>query len=392
MTEMETASIKSKLLKVIPVLILAALTFHIVYLQAGLPESDYEIHMNYAPVLDLGEGTNVLWHVLVLGVYKLLLLFPGSGNEKLRIACAGVTALVNLSIYWVMLRQLKSKKAGYAHLIAFVLCICSAVYLPWYNDRIYVGQGSPVTWHNPTNMMVKPFAILAFMQIVWILERMKENEKVPRKAYFCLAGMLLAGMFAKPSFIQGIIPGLGLYLLYCLFKSRGKQFVPAFVLCCCFIPAVLLMLVQYVVAFHVDEAGEGLAFGWMYVSSAPNDYISLLLTICFPLTYLVLFLDRARKSTALQLAWVYWGASWLESAVLYERGERMFDGNFDWAALVAETILFLVTAMELFSDTAGRKKKLQPREIAALTAFGLHFISGCIYAAQLAVLYNGWWY
>lgn len=47
--------------------------------------------------------------------------------------------------------------------ITVMLTFVSATYVPWYNTKIYLGQGTINIWHNATYITVKPFVIVCFL-------------------------------------------------------------------------------------------------------------------------------------------------------------------------------------------------------------------------------------
>lgn len=370
------------------------LTYVITYRQMPYPDiSDFALHTAWSMDLPVNlpfKLTYPLWHILVFLVYQISALITPE------IACATVTAAVNLVVYLIFLRQLRKENILFSSAIALTLCINTAIYCPWYDERIYLGQGSPVTWHNPTNLVVKPFAIIAFFMIADMLTDILADRKVEGKRMVVLSLLLVCSVLAKPSFFQGIVPGLGLYILVLLIKNKGKHFLAFFFLCMTFVPAFIIVVAQFVLSFYSNSGsgGEGIGIGWLVVNYSPNVLFSLFLLLCFPLLYTVLNWSAARKDTALVLSWLYWVMAWLEKAVLYEKGERMYHGNFGWAVLVADTILFLVTALHYFRDVHSDitdHQMLSKKNAMIGMVYLLHFFSGCIYAYQMLVNYNGWW-
>lgn len=76
-----------------------------------------------------------------------------------------------------------------------------------------MGQGSPNTWHNPNNFMVKPFAIVIFLAVFRILEDIIERRTIEKKRFIKIAIFAELSVFEKPSFLQGFLPALVIYLL-----------------------------------------------------------------------------------------------------------------------------------------------------------------------------------
>ena len=77
-----------------------------------------------------------------------------------------------------------------------------------------------------------------------------------------LAVLLVLSALAKPSFLQGIIPGVGLYMLIkCIYELYQEKRKNHFVLECknclkiilAFVPAVCVVAFQFYVSFLVEK-------------------------------------------------------------------------------------------------------------------------------------------
>ena len=376
--------------KVISCVFLFTLTSAIVWRLTHLQITDYSVHLSSAVNL-FSPGTTVeidrLWHFCVWCVYKLL----GSGDLDIHIACCFVSAAVTVIVYLITDGVLKSKVKNSAA-VSLALGITSAIFLPGYNPRIYYGQGSPVTWHNPTNLMVKPFAIGVFFLVVRMIEHILRGEEPDRKEYAALCCFAAVSVLAKPSFFQGFVPALGIFILLRLIRDRFRTFKSYFRICAMFIPAAAAVALQFVLSFYVGE-GEGIGFGWLTVNASPNTVISLLLVLAFPLSYLLIYGKSAMKNVEIQLAWLFWLVSWLEKAILYEKGAHMYDSNFGWASLLAYSLLYIVTAGEYFAEMqSGKNQRNRIIRNIPGAVFALHLISGWIYAFEMLVGYNGYVY
>ena len=86
--------------------------------------------------------------------------------------CLGLTAAV---LYRYLSAQLE-QKLSYGRIcgLGCGLMVLTAVYVPWLNPQVYLGQSSPTIWHNPTNMAVKPLALLGFLLF---LDLYRKREK-----------------------------------------------------------------------------------------------------------------------------------------------------------------------------------------------------------------------
>ena len=375
--------------------LLFALTFTIVLKQSYLPDSDYYSHMaqaagfrNIFPY----HITYPLWHFLVYAVYKVgwYLL----GGMPLEYACALVTSVVSVAILLVIWRILRRYQCPKSPFVAFALCLVMPLYIPWYSERLYAGQISPVAWHNPTNLMVKPFALAAFFVVIALIQKIRDNEKVTWKDYGILALLMFISMLAKPAFFQGFVPALGIYIIILLICTRFRRWKQYLLLCLSFVPAFCVMLVQFYFAFHTG-AGEGVGIGWMAVFAATSrsPVISTLLGIIFPLCYILLNLRKSLKDSKTQLSLLFTATAWLEYALLYENGTRFRHANFMWSAQIAYTVLWVVTTINFFRDI--RQMDLSVRKTFAKNTFLfilwiLHMICGVYYMWYLIATEGVW--
>ena len=131
-----------------------------------------------------------------------------------------------------------------------------------FNPFYYLGQGSPNIWHNPTNIAVKGFAVLCFGLVIYILESAKTDKEL-LWTYIILSVLLVLSALAKPSFFQGIVPGLGLYFIFALiakgFKTQIKRFL---LIALSFVPSACVIGFQFVCSFFIQgNIGEGNGIG-----------------------------------------------------------------------------------------------------------------------------------
>lgn len=365
--------------------------FEIAFKQSLMSGTDLFIHNHEA--LDLSniiqlKLTYPLYHLMVLVVYKSgEFLFPFL--MSLEVASAIVMGLIEVAVYLLTNKVLNEYGVKKSELVSFMLCIVTAIWLPFYNINIYLGQGSPNTWHSPTNMIVKPFAILVFFMVVNLLKKIKTDEEISLKEYILLSFLLILSALAKPSFYQGFIPALFLYIIFALIYSRFQYVKQYFILGLSIVPVTILILFQMFRNFFTGTGNldGGIGIGWFLVPKlySPNIIISLVLLICFPICFT--FLKREYlKRLDLKLAWIYFLISYFEYGLLYEKGERFAHGNFGWAYSLAAFILFAVTTGLFFANF--KTEKIQDKIL--LGVWLLHGISGMLYICILLFIPNIW--
>lgn len=245
---------------------------------------------------------------------------------------------------------------------AICLMFVGPLYIPRFNEIYDPGAGTGNIWHNPTSIMVKPFAIFIFCVIAKIVE---DNRKIKFKEIIVLVVSLFFSGLAKPSFLQGIIPGLGLFMIVHLIKDFSKErFIKYAILASTFIPSVLLMVLQlYNTLFEHGEVvnvdtstivgpvtietpgyKQGIGFAWGKGLShwTPNIYVSFLLAVAFPMFVFLYNHRRMIKDKIFQLALCYEFVAWIEGVILYQKGPAEHQGNFLWASYHSLYVFFMI--------------------------------------------------
>ncbi len=303
---------------------------------------------------------------------------------------------------------------------AVCLMFVGPLYIPRFNDVYHPGAGTGNIWHNPTNIMVKPFAILVFCVVAKIINTEKQ---IQRSEIVFLAITLFLSVLAKPSFLQGFIPGLGLYMVISLLRNFTlERFKKYLLLAATFIPSVILIFYQFYISLFgqkrgtkmisemteteilAEQAGEiaatgyqqgiGLEWGRTYTHWTPNMYISFLLAIAFPLFVLLFNHRKMLKDRVVQLALCFETAAWLEGALLYQKGPGEHQGNFWWASYLSLYIVWTI-ALYYFLDSSTkvdlRKKKNNVYLAVGTGLFFMHLMFGIFYAESHLYIYKLWY-
>lgn len=329
--------------------VLFVITYQLIMAAVRSPYSDYPSHAENAELfLESGlfsvlkEIGYPLWALLV-GLVMTLSQAPA--YEASAIVGGSLNALTYVLVYLYLTKEWKGERKGVAAL-SLMLLLAGPFYIPWYNPEVYAGQVTPNIWHNPTTICVRPFALVAFLVILELLKRYEENQKkLDIKSWLLLAALLVLCNLAKPSFIQIAVPGLAIYLLILLIRTRGKAFGFCFQLASAFVPSVAIMLWQLVVSFVTSSAAEGgIEIAWFDVLGhySPSIPFSILLSFLFPL-YVILTNIRIVKERDIRLTFFLWFSGFLEAAMLAETGYRRYHGNFSWGHVLATFLVYVVT-------------------------------------------------
>lgn len=389
--------------------IVSAITFVLFYHQTTATEpsmyhSDMKAYILEMQGLDSGYSFP---YPIFFKISAFLHLFTG---PEMAVALATMLlnslsiVLVKLGFHFLLLedwRKLLKDKSWLAgpvlSVVAISLFFVSMVYPPfglhvpgvWNN---YLGVFTPNPFHNATYMATRPFSILAFFWYAklllvyeqgysghWSRERKrflrrnsatsaeKEQNKssqsvqgVYLRDYVLFSAFLLATTMTKPSFTIVLVGTAGLIMVYRMFRSGFRNFVPTLQLGLCFVPTFLDLLYQYKGVF-VPEPGKegGLGFGFAKVWSLYSENIPLAvgMAVGFPILVTLLHVKELRKDVIFRFSWQIFGMGLVMALLLYEKGFRMQDMNFAWGYMHGIFFCFVGALLVLLRATAAKTQR-----------------------------------
>lgn len=233
------------------------------------------------------------------------------------------------------------------------------IYLPGIKHK-YLGVFSANPFHNATYMAARPFAVLAFVWAVKLLEIYEAGfQKKYGKDYILFAVFLLVATMTKPSFTIVLVAVMGLVMVWRLLRSRFRCFLPTLQLGICFLPTFADLLYQYRGVFVPEEGQEGgigFTIGGIWEQYCDNIPLAVSLAIGFPLAVLVLNFRELRTNTLFRLSWQIYLMSFLMAFFLYEKGFRWSHFNFSWGYMYGIFFAFLGAGVMLLQKTGRRQK------------------------------------
>lgn len=334
-----------------------------------------------------------IWHICVILFVRM---FGVLLDDSTSIVTAMFTVLCMLITYYVIKKFFgKNVEDKIINICVGTLTFVTAIYMPWYNKSLYWGQGSPNIWHNPTNNAVKWIAVLIFFVFLkFIGECEMGNLKTGKcvlkwNRVFVLMLLLFTSVLLKPSFIQGFLPAVIIFLLIELFLSKGKMFYACCQIAISFIPSCILILWQMLGYWSEDGArgGVSISFFRFFGTAAPNQLISFILGWAFPLYVLIVFEKKEILTDKRVLLSVIMAiVSCCEEACIIEQGSSA--GNFTWSKLLAMYILWVIllpkfiTRVTIFeSEEYDFNKKIKFG--IGFILVSLHLVSGIYYFMYL---------
>jgi hypothetical protein len=357
------------------VLVAFAIYLPIMHEMLQFERSDYARHIQWAGeiqasgVIDL---PHFLFHLQVVAVNEV------APQLSLVDSALVVTLLAQVFLAAILYRLYNTVSASFAltlFAVVSVLLVAPISITGWAERDVYLGFIGINTYHNPTTNAVKPWVVLSFLAGAAVFGK---SFIRPHAAEVAVAATTMVVMtLIKPSFTIALLPGLGLYVLYRLFK---QAYINWWLLIVGIgLPAVLTLAVQFLM-----EYGEGsgqLAFGAFTVMRhyAPLESLPFrfLMSIAFPLAVTGLHWRAARESLYLKLAWLTFGVGAFYTYFLFEDNERIYHGNFGWSGQLSLVVLFVASVYFMLRQYANRDWRALPAKVwFILLVYALHLVSG----------------
>lgn len=241
------------------------------------PSSDLSIHMTWAGECSFSDWRSFFHHAAHPMWHMLVTLAKGLFGFSLEQTAAAVTALCKAAefVLIALLFFREETLRGWRAVLAALCCVLvSSLRLAFYNPTVYLGVGTPNTWHSPTQMISMVWMLLCVPYVARCYddgmaltgtEHPRLNWK--RQALLCL--LLLCSLAAKPTFMQTFLPAACLfYLVQWIRRPKATPFVVQTLLWV--LPAVALMVLQYLYYFGIIvpyQSGMVLEMSWAKLGS-----------------------------------------------------------------------------------------------------------------------------
>ena len=389
------ASLSSLLRRYLAAMLLVVGLFVIFYAAAyrvAFIDSDYAPHGRWAMMMSRDamiasfyDGSERLWHILVRFLFDHIL-------HDLYRSMAAVTALADAAAFILVFaafdRALPEKHSRtLLAAVVFAAFIASALTVP--GGGLYAGAGGLNTWHNPTNIMVRPFAAAVFYMTAGIYNRRRcgRHSILAGEGDFTFSGgfwrqfrepvytgaelvlyplCILLSVYSKPSFLQFFGPAILLFLLIDVIRTKGMLLPFCVKLALSYLPAAFVLLaalkgffpsgVSAAAAEAADASGgAGISVYFLrqsfegagdYFRAVSSELLYFLRPCAFPLLILILGAGKTEFRTSSRLAAVCLIAAFAETWFLHETGSRADHGNFLWGSYLASWLAWTVAAGE----------------------------------------------
>jgi hypothetical protein len=328
-----------------------------------------------------------LFHLLVIGGHALAGLdYPAAG---LAVTLA-LHALLTVILYVLARQTLELAPVTAAVLsvgVALSLMLASPVtILTWSGHNLYFGYIALHVPHNPTQITLLPFALLFYLGAV----RAFLPEKPGSRTVAVTFALGLLSTLSKPSYAICLLPSVGLFTIYRLYRRETVHWLHLLV--GIVLPILLVLSWQYL--FHRSTLG-GFAIDPLRVMAyySPGLFglaAKFILSILFPALVTLAYFPAAHRSVPLILAWLAFGIGAGYTYLLREPRDWL-SGNFLWSGQISLFILF-VAATLFFIRQNIHVKRFDWKFALCGAAFALHIVSGVFwYIIQVTQNIYAWW-
>ena len=201
--------------------------------------------------------------------------------------------------------------------------------------------------------------------------------------YILFSVYLLLATMAKPSFTIVLVGAAGILMLWRMFHSKFRNFMPTIWLGVCFLPTFVDLLYQFRGVFvpqEGQEGGIGFTLGHVWLQYCSNLPLAIGLAVGFPILVLLLNYKELCRDSIYRFSWQIYGMSFLMAFCLYEKGFREMDFNFSWGYMYGIFFAFVGALLVLLRAT-GKADTKKKKGLAAIQwlAYLWHLVCGLYY-------------
>lgn len=291
------------------------------------------------------------------------------------IACQAALAIVVCALLRdVVPSSRRGVRLATAGAVTLALVFATPVtFASWAARNLYHGYVGLAVYHNPTLLLLKPFAVLLW----WETARALDGE--PRPITLLAALTILSGL-AKPSHLIALLPAAAALAAALAWKGRAPAWRP--LLLGLALPSAVALAWQFAFRYGGAASVEWAPFRAMAHRDAHLG-VRFVLSALFPVVVLALFPRAAVRDRALALAAATFAAGAGYAYLLAEGGDTFTHRNFAWSAQAALFVLFVAAARVVLQEADARSRW---RVVACTAALSLHVVCGVHFA-----LHPTWW-
>ena len=275
-----------------------------------------------------------------------------------------------LATYLIMLKMTNDLGIEINYKTLWIMFLLNLMICFPFNGKLYLPQGSPNVWHNPTFLVMKPFALLSFYSFCMFIKNRKNNYLL----IFMISCFL--SVIAKPSFTIVFLPIAGIVTLVILFKDFKANFIFSLKLLLAVLPTLIILIIQYVITLDVDS-GIVIRIGGFQNLSYFSMIAATISALFYPIMFLVLNRNRINFKFELLLSYLIYAFAWIQYFILDEA--QYNHGNFAWGYYTALFVLYFITTLNLI-------KINEKKNIIIYAILAIQIIFGLIYFINIFMM------
>lgn len=405
---------------------------------------DYTTHNQLAldAITNLGEvlrnTPHFLYHITVAGVYNLP--FIQDINVAAVWVLLGCFIATLIIIYWQLRQRTSLPPTWIVISVLGLLSVCLSIMMPinfFTPENLYFGYLVPHVYHNPTMIIMKPFAIVIFFMA---LPLFFNSNPLSRWWILPLAVLTSVSLIAKPSFIIAFVPALGLITFGLMLRriadvpsilKHPQTIIQAFtfkdkahadtlplmlrpsyinwsvLIIGMVIPAISVLISQRIT--WTSAGGIGIdplrvLYEWTlhYEDNADQQLVyKFIMSLAFPLLVYGLHITKTHKNLMLNTAWLMFAVSAI-FYYLFVDYTVIAAGDFGWSIQIAVLLLYITATIFMLQEYGHNlmgealSSKQWAIVIVTLLTFALHIVAGIhwyrLHMSQyLEELIYTWW-
>jgi len=325
--------------------------------------SDIPAHLGWAKEL-LAGSPSVPSNVIAHGAWEWSVIFVKSvfnaGWSGSALVVTLGSDLLTALILFLLLRRRSSPILAGALTLGVMLIGPLALFFPF--DQVWYPGGYiwANIYHNPTSLLLRPFAIIQFVFSYNAIAGKKS------KWYVILLVAIVSGFaaFAKPVYIICLLPISGIFALFRLIRKQPIDLLG--LIFGIVIPSTTLLIWQFSITYAAGAPSQIAILPFDVMSQFSGNLApKFILSIAFPLAITILYWQEAVKDVRIQLGWLTFFVGALYTYFLAELGPTYNAGNFIFCGEIA--LFMLIVACVAFL----MERQLPDRKIGRWLILGI---------------------
>lgn len=352
----------------------------------GRYSSDLSIHISMADKQDRAS-----YSVFIVLIQLLKNVCNGS-----TLLIAVFLASITVGTVWATKCLLEALFPQFQYKLCWMLAFFSILIMPIHIPQVnnwYIGLWVGNVWHNPTYLCMRFLGIIILIILYNIFKQ--DKGKVSKKNWLYLATLLILVNAFKPNFVLCLVPTLGFYLLYRLFKEKWKNLKDVVCLVMAFVPCAVVLLIQYLLMYGgTDESAIAWEFAYFLTLRSSHPIIGIFQSMIFPIIVLMYNFYTKQIKQSYVFILLMWGIGLLQYLFLIEEGARKNHGNWTWGFYFCVYILVMYSIGQFFQNCKNysiiqkRSTLFKIYYIVGIIVLALCLLSGVVYFGRIFLGYH----